>query len=170
MGGRRKLTVGGGVFVVVIVSGVASLFPFSEGIKQPVAFTHAMHMGLNMSCISCHTGAAEEMYAGVPSVRACALCHRTERSYPSTPPELVKYLEGNEEIPWIRLFALPDYVYFSHKRHAKAQIACEVCHEEVGQSTQPIPGIKFHGMDLMNTCVDCHKQKQARMDCFTCHR
>jgi c(7)-type cytochrome triheme protein len=169
MGGRRVI-LGGGVFVALMVVGVISLWLFRGEVKQPVVFTHARHIELNMNCIACHTGATEETYAGIPSVRTCALCHRTERTYPSTPPELVRYLERPEEIPWVRLFVLPDYVYFSHKRHVQAQVACEACHEGVRQSAQPVPGIKFHGMDLMNTCLNCHKQKQARTDCFTCHR
>src|ERR1022692_76452 len=37
-----------------------------------------------------------------------------------------------EPVSWARLYRLPDFVSFSHKRHfGKAQIACSTCHAEV---------------------------------------
>jgi len=140
-----------------------------ESPAQPIHFNHKVHAD-EATCNFCHEYAENYPQAGLPTNAACANCHAMDVFNSVEAQKVTRYIENNEEIPWVRLFVLPDYVYFSHKRHARAQIACEACHEGVGQSVRPVPGIKSHGMDLMNRCLDCHQQKQARRDCFTCHR
>ena len=71
----------------------------------------------------------------------------------------------NREIPLQTVYTLPEFVFFNHGKHAKANIECQSCHgdvalQEVVQLAQPMK---------MKWCVDCHKQQKASFTCTTCH-
>lgn len=157
--------------------------PLAEATEQPIAFTHERHAGtLGMDCNYCHSNARKGIHAGVPATSVCMGCHAlidtTDR------PELVKlkdYWEKGEVIPWNKTHDLPDYVYFSHKRHVVAGLACQECHGEVQTMTvnQRVASLK------MGWCLDCHAQhpsiddnygtkaelRRAELkDCWTCHK
>jgi hypothetical protein len=81
------------------------------------------------------------------------------------------YWERGEPIPWVRVNAQPDFVFFSHQPHLGAGLNCETCHGDVGSMTVARPAVK---MD-MGWCLDCHlKQPEAKVarlaDCLTCHK
>ncbi|MCK5330631.1 MAG: hypothetical protein KAK01_04415, partial [Candidatus Marinimicrobia bacterium] len=61
------------------------------------------------------------------------------------------------------------HAYFSHRRHAAiAEIECTVCHGQVEAMTKPF---QRPFTDLtMSWCVDCHKDSQIQIDCYSCHR
>lgn len=131
---------------------------------------HAKHVALGMECTSCHTGAREGVYAGIPSIRKCALCHTADRSDPPTPTQLAKYIEKEEEIPWDRINRLPGHVYFSHAAHVKyAEMDCGECHGAMDDPVNPVerPLVRFPDMQV---CIDCHSQKQVSSDCLMCHK
>jgi hypothetical protein len=63
------------------------------------------------------------------------------------------------------VYVLPDFVFFSHAKHAAAKIACNHCHGDVWR--QPI--IKPVLLMKMSACVDCHKSRQVTIVCTKCH-
>jgi len=157
--------------------------PLDAAIEQPIVFPHDRHVKvLGMDCQYCHSNARKGIHAGVPAESVCMGCHAlvdtTDR------PELVKlkdYWAKGEAIPWKKVHDLPDYVYFSHKRHVVAGLACQECHGEVQDMTvdQRVASLK------MGWCLDCHAQHpsidqnygtQAELrraelkDCWTCHK
>jgi hypothetical protein len=87
-------------------------------------------------------------------------------------------------IEWVRVHQLPDFVWFDHRPHVRAQIACETCHGPV-QSMERVR----QEFDLsMGWCIDCHRSRDAApaplrpgaqpppghaphvaTDCATCH-
>ena len=85
--------------------------------------------------------------------------------------EVAGYWERREPIPWVRVNAQPDFVFFSHQPHLGAGLNCETCHGDVGSMTVARPVVK---MD-MGWCLDCHlkqpEEKVARLaDCLACHK
>ncbi len=132
---------------------------------------HAKHVGLNMDCAACHTGARDEIYAGLPSIRKCAFCHRPDRSEPPTPPELAKYIEAEKEIPWLRVNRLPGHVYFSHAAHVKyGEIECDQCHGKmIKDPVRPAERPLVRPPDMYR-CIACHRQRQVSNDCLICHK
>ncbi len=157
--------------------------PLAEPVAQPIQFTHERHAGtLGMDCTYCHSNARKGLHAGVPATSVCMGCHAlidtTDR------PELVKLKEAwdkGEVIAWNKTHDLPDYVYFSHKRHVVAGVACQECHGEVQTM-----GVNERVASLkMGWCLDCHAQhpsiddnygtkaelRRAELkDCWTCHK
>jgi hypothetical protein len=63
------------------------------------------------------------------------------------------------------VYVLPDFVFFSHAKHAAAKIGCEKCHGDVWRqaSIQAVLAMK------MAACVECHKAREATIACTKCH-
>lgn len=141
-----------------------------ESARQPIQFNHNLHtQELEMDCTECHRYVEEAEFAGRPKLEYCADCH--EESLTENPEEgkLIEYVGTGREIPWQRLYHVPDHVYFSHRRHVTVtQIDCERCHGDIPLTSSPPEEPLVHlSMDF---CMDCHEQEGVSLDCNTCHR
>ena len=144
------------------------------GILQPFPFNHRIHTENGLTCDTCHEQVFRGPHAGMPSSALCLGCHEADIA---SSPAALPYIEtvrrhGREgtEIGWVRIYQLPKHVYYSHRRHAGiAQLPCETCHGEIGQSETPPAGPIKTTLDMDN-CINCHKQHDVQNDCAWCHR
>jgi mono/diheme cytochrome c family protein len=160
--------------------------------RQPIFFSHLIHAGkFQLDCQFCHANARRGPAAGLPSVERCLGCHKVIGAQDN--PEIGKiagYAARGEPIPWVRVFKLPEYVYFAHKPHLRAGVACQACHGAV-ERMRVVGTVGGQGLlnDLANLvglwpaprpltmgwCVDCHRQQNraartsAPLDCVVCH-
>lgn len=139
--------------------------------EQPIAFSHQTHTEAGVQCLYCHPSALRSLVAGIPSVQKCMGCHAVIATDSPAIQEVAGYWERKEPIPWMRVNAQPDFVFFSHQAHLGASLNCETCHGDVGQMDVIQPVVK---MD-MGWCLNCHleqsKGKVARLaDCLACHK
>ncbi|MBM3783715.1 MAG: cytochrome c3 family protein [Acidobacteria bacterium] len=113
-------------------------------------FPHARHGELNLKCTFCHSAAETKERASFPEWSRCKTCHleKTEVKFPTR-----------------RTYRLPDFVFFSHTRHAAAKVECAGCHGEV--KVQPMPEKK--AVTSMAACVNCHREAKATIVCTACH-
>jgi len=130
---------------------------------QPLAFSHKVHAGNDgIHCLFCHRYATKSPVAGIPAVSFCMTCHPR---FGLEIKELETYVQQRKPIPWIRVYSLPDHVYFPHMMHLRAGIVCATCHGDVA-AMEPLT--RF--VDLkMGWCLGCHRQHKASIDCWTCH-
>jgi mono/diheme cytochrome c family protein len=160
--------------------------------RQPILFSHLIHAGsFKIDCQYCHADARRAEYAGLPSVERCVGCHKIIGVQDN--PEIGKihaYARAGQPIPWVRVFKVPEFTYFTHKAHVHAGLACQTCHgpiermRVVGAPTGPrllndlsrLVGLKPTPPPLsMGWCVDCHRTQnatrnmQAPLDCVVCH-
>lgn len=158
------------IFVGAAYAVMVSSWPVPE-VPQPAAFPHAKHVALNIHCVACHTGAQSEKRAGLPSTETCALCHRVDRPFPPTPPELATFMLSKQEISWVQVQRVPRHVYFSHRRHVKVgKVDCEKCHGAISAAVQAVTRSYFpSGEPGMMQCVDCHRRENVTTDCLSCH-
>jgi mono/diheme cytochrome c family protein len=145
-----------------------------EGPVQPIFFSHVIHAGsMQISCQYCHVNARRSSAAGIPSVERCMGCHKIIAAQGN--PEVQKlhdYWERKEPIPWVRVFKVPEFVYYPHKPHIQAGMQCQTCHgrieamERVAAKTgQNLPNdlLNLTGMSVpptpltMGWCVECHR-------------
>jgi hypothetical protein len=165
---------------------------------QPVAYSHRLHAGeLQIQCQYCHFGADKSRHAGIPPVSVCMNCHkfvtaplgavraedelaanegRSPRPVVSAElRKLVDAAENGRPIAWTRVHSLPDFVYFDHRAHVNAGVACQQCHGPV-ESMERVRQVS----DLsMGWCVNCHRganrtgvggrRVNASINCSTCH-
>jgi len=162
------LSASGAILLAVFI-----VFAFSSGTGalQPIAFNHKAHLDdAGLHCTDCHLHAADLASAGIPSLEVCQNCHSTE-PISKSPEELkvLKYVAERKEVPWVRIYKVPDHVYFSHRRHVTAaRLECSACHGNVNELTEP-PSTSFLPVTMEN-CVNCHKERKVSNDCLACHR
>jgi hypothetical protein len=133
---------------------------------QPLTFSHKLHAGDNaIPCLYCHAYAAKSPLAGIPAVADCRACHLF--IVPDAPEikRLLAFWEEEKPIPWVRVYDLPDHVYFPHMMHLRAKVDCLTCHGEVAAMERITRSVSLK----MGWCLDCHRQQQASIDCWTCH-
>ncbi|MAT39037.1 MAG: cytochrome C [Ectothiorhodospiraceae bacterium] len=160
---------------------------------------------LQIDCLYCHFGAEQTKAAGVPPVNVCMNCHsfitapynvirhedeqatkegrKAEQIVSAELARLFTYRDSSmstaigtgSSIPWVRIHALPDFVYFNHSAHVHAEIECQKCHGEV-QTMERVRQVE----DLtMGWCVNCHREFDGKpiqtrtltppTDCVGCH-
>jgi len=148
--------------------------------KQPIAFSHRVHAGVNhVPCQYCHTNANRSRVATIPAVQTCMNCHRYVSMADSDVIKnaVVARLDTDAPMKWVRVYRLPDHVFFDHRAHVHAGVQCETCHGDV-KSMDVVTRV----MDMrMGKCLDCHQDprrylppkstiKKGPTDCSACHR
>jgi hypothetical protein len=117
----------------------------------------------------CHTILdAETAYPEVsyPPETKCMQCHETVAKERPAIEKLAEYYNVQKPVPWVQIYALPEFVYFTHKVHCtKAKIACSDCHGPVAERDV----ITREKPITMMACLDCHRETRAPVKCNTCH-
>ena len=140
---------------------------YEEAPPQPIDFPHFKHAGnLGLECTTCHLYVEKSKHATVPPMSVCMDCHENAAIAGPEIEKLKKYWADKEPVPWVRIHELPQHVYFSHKRHIKADVECESCHGDM----QVVRTVKQVRSFQMGFCISCHRQNNASIDCATCHK
>ena len=103
---------------------------------------------------------------GYPPEEKCMTCHATVKTDSPAIKKLSEYAAQKKSVPWVQIYEVPDYVYFSHRTHVgKAKLDCENCHGPVRERDV----LTREKSTSMAACIGCHKEKGARIGCRTCH-
>ncbi|MBI3682661.1 MAG: cytochrome c3 family protein [Acidobacteria bacterium] len=152
------------------------------------AAERSRHAGIPAAsiCMNCH----KQVTASFGAVRQEEeLAEKAKRKpRPVVSPELGKLyaalglnqtLDRDPSLPqkpisWVRVHNLPDFVYFDHRAHVAAGVACQTCHGPV----ETMERMRQHASLAMGWCVNCHREAnrgingkavEASIDCGTCH-
>jgi hypothetical protein len=127
---------------------------------QPVPFDHSLHAGqLGIDCRYCHSSVEKSGTSSVPTAQTCMNCHSIVK--PNSPLlEVVRqsYATG-EPVPWVKIHAVPDYVYFNHSVHVARGVSCVECHGKVNE----MPVVHQDQPHSMSWCLDCHRDPAGRI-------
>ena len=131
--------------------------------EQPVKFSHAVHVGQNgTDCIYCHSYAQFSKSAGIPAENICMNCHQLVRNGTRSGAfEIAKVIseyDNKKPIEWIKVYNLPDHVFFSHAQHVSVgAISCQECHGNVEKMNviSQVPDLS------MGWCLGCHRRKKV---------
>ncbi|MFV2007584.1 MAG: cytochrome c3 family protein [Longimicrobiales bacterium] len=139
-------------------------------VPQPIAFNHKKHTEeLQLSCNFCHKYFNTSAHSGLPDAQTCALCHSVALGESPEAAKLTELLVQGEPLQFNKLFRLPDYVFYTHRRHVTVGgLECAECHAGIAGTEVPPerPLIKV----TMAFCVDCHEEREVTTDCNACHR
>lgn len=176
---RRIVLLASGALVVGLVATLARsqtpdfTTPLSSAAAPPagavgeVPFDHTIHAGkYGMPCLDCHVYADKSPVAGLPSGRKCMGCHKFVAKDSPAIQTLATRFEAGESLRWNRVFYLPDYIYFSHRMHVRAEVACSECHGDVAAMKTVTQDRPF----TMGRCLSCHEQRHATHECLACHK
>jgi len=161
--------------VKTLLIGIVGLFVGFNGFRQyeasqlvqPYSFNHAAHRV--MACVRCHEGAVEGVMATLPPLSTCLKCHSSSPLADQSALTAWAKAVSDRGFQWKKLTSVPDYVYFSHRRHTKmGKIDCKKCHSDMQDLTgpPPLPLIRIQ----MSLCTDCHSEREVSDDCTRCHK
>jgi hypothetical protein len=119
-----------------------------------------------MGCGLCHPYARRSSVAGMPSMQRCVGCHKFIAADKPAVRELLAAYDKQEAIPWVPVFRVPDHVIFTHQPHVRASLACADCHGAI--ATMDV--VHRDREPTMGWCLECHRQKQASIECLRCHK
>lgn len=153
---------------VLLVAGLGYLWYRTDpSPAQPIAFPHTVHAGqLQIPCTFCHAFVERSRHAGAPPLEKCMGCHKTIATEREAIRTLTRHYDEKRPVEWKRVYALPEFIYFSHKRHVKAGVECAMCHGDVARMTR----VRRVNELVMGWCVSCHRVRGASRDCATCHK
>jgi hypothetical protein len=104
-------------------------------------------------------------------------CHKVTRADKPAIQKLTAIYNGGGTMEWQRVHTLPDHVFFDHRPHVNAGVACQTCHGEVQNMT-----VLSRQMGMrMGNCLGCHRDPHAALPkdskitraaehCAACHR
>ena len=162
------------ILFLLVGAGIAafSQHPWSprRDVVQPIPFSHRVHAGVrHIPCQYCHEYARRSQTAGVPPVQRCMGCHmKVGGQQPALAAVTQRWTDTTQpssEIPWKRVYTLPDFVRFAHRPHILADIACQHCHGPVETMDRVVP---VHDIN-MGFCISCHTERHVSKDCSICH-
>jgi hypothetical protein len=128
---------------------------------QPVKFSHAVHAGQNNTdCLYCHSYSPYSKSAGFPAENICMNCHLIVRNGTRSGvfeiARVISAYENRKPIEWIKVYNLPDHVFFSHAQHVSAgEVACRECHGPV----ENMGRIRLNSELTMGWCINCHRSR-----------
>ena len=135
---------------------------------QPIQFAHSVHVNdVQLLCVDCHITVERGPRASIPDIRTCWGCHEAAvESHPEI-AKIKSFHDRGQDIPWQRVYGWNEeaHVRFNHAPHVREEIDCATCHGNVSEM-MVAERVVDHTMGF---CVDCHKQRQASIDCLTCH-
>lgn len=155
-----KVTILGVILLIVAISILAWEVNFTwnvylgEHLQQPVPFSHRHHVTDDgIDCRYCHSTVETSSFAGIPSTHTCMSCHsKIWVNSAMLEPVRESYI-SDTSIDWVRVNALPDFVYFDHSIHVAKGVGCTTCHGPIGDMP-----ITYRANTLyMRWCIDCHK-------------
>lgn len=135
--------------------------------EQPIPFSHKLHAGdKKIPCQYCHSAARRSITSGIPPLNTCMGCHKLVATDKEPIKKITEHYKNNDPIQWVKVHDLPDFVRFSHKIHVTgAKLECQECHGPV----ETMDVVEQLAPLQMGWCVGCHKEKNAKLDCMTCH-
>lgn len=103
---------------------------------QPIPFSHKRHSQFFPDCSACHQMAGNGWAMTYPPESKCMACHATISVESPAISRLAAYYDGHKAVPWVKVYSLPEEVFFSHRTHyVKAKVPCSTCHGPVVSAT-----------------------------------
>ncbi len=127
---------------------------------QPVPFDHSLHAGqLGIDCRYCHAGVEKSATSSIPAAQTCMNCHNIIKPQSPLLEPVRRSFETGEPVPWVKIHAVPDYVFFNHSVHVNRGVSCVECHGKVNE----MPVVHQDQPHSMSWCLDCHRNPAARI-------
>ena len=131
-----------------------------EIVPQPVAFSHAHHVGqLGIDCRYCHTTVETSGFANVPPTKTCMNCHQQIWQGANLLEPVRSSYKQNKPIEWNRVHNLPHYAYFNHSIHIAKGVGCATCHGRLDQMNLTAQNATL----LMEWCIACHREPEKNL-------
>jgi c(7)-type cytochrome triheme protein len=133
---------------------------------QPLPYSHRQHLAIGLTCRYCHVNPDAGPLMTFPSADTCLTCHKAMPARAATLKALTESHTSGTPIPWVRVYRLADFVYWSHATHIESGITCETCHGPVAE--RDVMMLETN-ITTKQGCVTCHEARQVFTGCGDCH-
>jgi hypothetical protein len=133
---------------------------------QPLPYSHKTHVALGLECRTCHLNPEGGRLMTYPSPTFCMSCHQAIATDRPAIKKLAGHAAAGTEVPWVRVYAVHDYVFWSHGPHLAAKVECVECHGPVGE--REVVAEETDVVTMLG-CQRCHDRRQVFTDCGDCH-
>jgi hypothetical protein len=134
-------------------------------VSQPIPFSHKTHSAQNIECAFCHTNPDPGETMAFPDSTLCMDCHQAFAAEKPAIKKLARFAQSKRPIPWVRVYSVPGFVFWSHRTHLEAAQPCAACHGKVSE----MDVLQATNVTTMDGCVQCHEKKDASTGCVSCH-
>jgi hypothetical protein len=138
----------------------------SQGPVQPIPYSHKTHLALGLQCRTCHVNPDAGKLMTYPPTQFCMGCHQTIAADRPAIQKLAEFAASGKPVPWVRVYQVPDYVYWQHGSHLEAKVDCAECHGPVAD--RDVIAVETNVTRMLG-CVTCHDKRLAFTDCSACH-
>ncbi len=121
---------------------------------------------MKLPCTFCHVKPDPGVQMTLPGTAKCMRCHATMGTDKPGVQKLTEFVKSGTPIPWVQVYSVPGFVYWSHDVHLTAKVECASCHGDVVKMDTIA---KVTNVTTMGGCVGCHKQREGPTGCMTCH-
>jgi hypothetical protein len=159
-----------GMTVVGVILLRAAGKPFAP--RQPIEFDHWQHVtkeeGPQLECTFCHENVDKSSHATIPNITTCMGCHDSIKTNSPEVQKLAAFAEQKQQPPWRRVYWLEPEAdaFYTHKPHIRAGLECSTCHGKIAEMHR----VRREVDQSMGWCIDCHRARNASVDCYVCHR
>jgi formate-dependent nitrite reductase cytochrome c552 subunit len=101
-----------------------------------------------------------------PPTAICMSCHATVAAGRPSIQKLASFAADNKPVPWVRVYQVPDYVYWAHGTHLAANVTCVECHGPVAE--RDVIAQETNVVTMLG-CQTCHDKRQVFTACDSCH-
>ncbi len=145
---------------------IAGILSAADGPAQPIPFSHKVHAGtMKLACKMCHPNPDPGETMTIVPVAKCMDCHTAIKPDSPAIQRLAAAAKEGHAIQWMRVYAIPSFVDFSHRAHLEKGNTCQECHGPVAERDQLAKETDL----TMAGCMNCHRAKKASLDCAYCH-
>jgi predicted CXXCH cytochrome family protein len=143
-------------------------------------FSHRLHLGMGLECLTCHPGAAGSAKVEdnlLPTKQVCLGCHE-QMEVPAPPTtNLAKFshalhLKMGDVAPFLaaaidhkNYFEIPGGDTLWIRSHLNSHNPCQACHRGMTESES----VTRANMPQMPDCLVCHTVIEAPFSCWDCH-
>jgi hypothetical protein len=133
---------------------------------QPIPYSHKRHVAMGLQCRGCHVNPEAGKLMTYPATSTCMACHAAVATDRAAIKTLASFAASGRPIPWVRVYQVPDYVFWQHGTHIEAGVKCEECHGPVAERDVIA---RETDVTTMLGCRRCHDKLQVFTDCKDCH-
>lgn len=119
-----------------------------------------------MECATCHPNSDPGKDMGIPPLSECMTCHETVAQDDPAIRKLALSVRKKHPAQWVRVYNIPAFVRFNHRRHLAAGTRCEECHGPVATRDE----LALEYPMTQKGCLACHVPRHVGTNqCFFCH-
>jgi hypothetical protein len=133
---------------------------------QPIPFSHRKHVEMKLPCNFCHSNPDHGVQMTLPPVAICMTCHTSVAIEKPAIQKLMSFATAGKRVPWVQVYGVPGFVFWSHAPHVQARVQCKDCHGDVEKMDVIY---RATNVTTMGGCVECHKQRSGPTGCMSCH-